>query len=416
MFDPSMFRSTAEDNKIGLGLRFERWCLSDLSNGYDLFGNMKMPWFNSSIDTWQDTRVGTFFFTTLAGIEFEYEPFWDPLGHDSIDSSTAVGDFHFNTSYLELSCNAPHIADIGKFPSHVLKSNNYTINMTTDDFPSFNVWQRYDGTAIKANCDIWTQQVEIRGHCDGTNCQVSRGRALPYQQELEVFNNDAFSSNFFEELVVTQLSRMLNYNNWPDLTDYVQTKESLFASKVPGDSFDETDWGYYFTLRLMQAFNTWYYASQNIYNPVTWNPDLISPEDMYKVITGKKESTFYNRSDFKGAVYAPAYRLSIPWVIADLMSNTVLLAAAVISFWLRKQTLAPDIFGYVSSLTRDNPNIRLPEGGTALSGLDRARLLKDMRVRIVDVGSSDGVGRVILAHADAPPVMVRGLEKGKHYV
>ena len=57
----------------------------------------------------------------------------------------------------------------------------------------------------------------------------------------------------------------------------------------------------------------------------------------------------------------------------------------------------------------------LPEGGTALSGWDRARLLRDVRVRIADTGS-DGVGRVALARADAAPVEMKPLEKHMHYV
>ena len=166
----------------------------------------------------------------------------------------------------------------------------------------------------------------------------------------------------------------------------------------------------------MQAtLNTWYYASQVINLPLYWFPNWISAEDMYEVVIGKRRSDYFDRSKFKGAIYDPRYHLNVAWVIADLMSNTILLAAAIVSFWLRKHTLAPDIFGYVSSLTRDNPTIPLPAGGTTLSGLDRARLLKNVRVCIADVGS-DGLGRVTLLQADAPPTGMSALEKKKHYL
>jgi len=91
----------------------------------------------------------------------------------------------------------------------------------------------------------------------------------------------------------------------------------------------------------------------------------------------------------------------------------VLLAAAVWSFWLRVHTLAPDVFGYVSSLTRDNPNIRLPTEGSTLDGLDRARYLKGVKVKIGDlVGESTGAGKIGLAPAD----QIQHLQKGKIYV
>ena len=130
---------------------------------------------------------------------------------------------------------------------------------------------------------------------------------------------------------------------------------------------------------------------QSVRNPESWRDPWITNQEMYNIIIGKQNSDIFARSTFKGAIYRPAYRLNVGWVIADIMSNTVLLAAAIVSFWLRKHTLAPDIFGYVSSLTRDNPNVPLPEGGTALSGWDRARLLRDVRVRIA-ASTDTGVG------------------------
>jgi hypothetical protein len=68
----------------------------------------------------------------------------------------------------------------------------------------------------------------------------------------------------------------------------------------------------------------------------------------------------------KGALYAPQYRLSIPLVIVDLISCKILLAAALASMWLRKNTRALDIFGYVSSLTRNDPHLNLLEGGSGI--------------------------------------------------
>lgn len=71
----------------------------------------------------------------------------------------------------------------------------------------------------------------------------------------------------------------------------------------------------------------------------------------------------------------------------DYISGLVLLAASVFAFWLRKKTLAPEIFGFVSSLTRDNPHFPVQVGDSALDGISRARALKNVKVKFGDVNS-----------------------------
>jgi hypothetical protein len=129
-----------------------------------------------------------------------------------------------------------------------------------------------------------------------------------------------------------------------------------------------------------------------------------------------KYSSSFSTTRMKGALNNPHYALFIPWIIVDFVSCKVLFAAAIACFWLRKGTLAPDIFGYVSSLTRDNPNLHLPDGGTTLSGLERAQLLKDVKIRIADVGPSEGVGRVDLSYARSEPWQQEHLTRDKHYI
>lgn len=422
VFDPTIYSATPAYNITILSRTFNQRCLPYLDQGSDYRGNMIIPWFDNGTG-WQDFRVQQdTYYTSCAGIKFEAEPFRDPKGDESSDSSTLIGNFHFNSSYIEMDCSAPTLANINNFPKGVLENNPNTINISSVDEVNENiymdVWQRYNKTAVKSTCTIWTQPVELKGHCSGSSCQVSWGRFRDYDWDAEVFKNTGFARNFLEELVVNQLSWLQLYTNWIDLPGYVKKGGSLFSHVSARDPFDEPDWGWAFTYRLQQTFNTWYYASQSVRNPESWRDPWITNQEMYNIIIGKQNSDIFARSTFKGAIYRPAYRLNVGWVIADIMSNTVLLAAAIVSFWLRKHTLAPDIFGYVSSLTRDNPNVPLPEGGTALSGWDRARLLRDVRVRIAastDTGS-DGVGRVVLARADAAPVEMKPLEKHMHYV
>jgi hypothetical protein len=62
------------------------------------------------------------------------------------------------------------------------------------------------------------------------------------------------------------------------------------------------------------------------------------------------------------------------------------LAILAIAGVVLKYTCAmPEILGFVFTMTRDNPYIPLPEGGSALRGIERARLLGNMRVRLGNV-------------------------------
>lgn len=48
----------------------------------------------------------------------------------------------------------------------------------------------------------------------------------------------------------------------------------------------------------------------------------------------------------------------------------------------------------ISTLTRDNPYYPLPEGGSALDGIDRARLLRDHPIRLADVKPEKDAGYI----------------------
>ena len=83
------------------------------------------------------------------------------------------------------------------------------------------------------------------------------------------------------------------------------------------------------------------------------------------------------------------YSCDWAWLGIYSLASFVLLIAAIVSVVLDHLTFIPDILCACSSLTRDNPFVRAPRGGSTLSGFERSRLLKDMRVRLGDVKSTD---------------------------
>lgn len=83
------------------------------------------------------------------------------------------------------------------------------------------------------------------------------------------------------------------------------------------------------------------------------------------------------------------------WHAALLLLITLILQlCAIASLVLAAKTSAPDILGFVSTLTRDNPHTAVPAGGSAMDGAERARALAGLKVQLADVWPYDEQGYV----------------------
>lgn len=83
----------------------------------------------------------------------------------------------------------------------------------------------------------------------------------------------------------------------------------------------------------------------------------------------------------------------------------------VASLVLKWKTLGPEMFGFVTSMTYENRFVKVPDGGSMLNGMERARLLKDVEFRVGDVRGDEEVGHI----AFAAGVPLRNLERGRLY-
>ncbi|PVF95126.1 hypothetical protein CPB86DRAFT_817415 [Serendipita vermifera] len=131
-----------------------------------------------------------------------------------------------------------------------------------------------------------------------------------------------------------------------------------------------------FSRRFATILNTYYQAT-------------ISPEvrrgsfetGIYHDETKTTGSTIHSLS-------SPTYQRHWEWVILAHIDSLAMLGAAIIGIWLDKQVVTPDVYGYVSSMTRDNPYFPLPPNGCTLEGTQRAVLLRDVVVQFKDVAPS----------------------------
>jgi hypothetical protein len=99
------------------------------------------------------------------------------------------------------------------------------------------------------------------------------------------------------------------------------------------------------------------------------------------------------------------------WLSLLLAAASTILLTGIASLILKRKTLGPEMFGFVTSMTYENPFVKIPDGGSMLDAMERARLLKDVEVSVGDVRGDEDVGHIALAAG----VPLRKLERGRLY-
>ncbi|PVF91266.1 hypothetical protein CPB86DRAFT_820626 [Serendipita vermifera] len=93
------------------------------------------------------------------------------------------------------------------------------------------------------------------------------------------------------------------------------------------------------------------------------------------------------------------YQRHWEWVISALVASLAMLGVAITAIWFERRVISPDIYGYVSTMTRDNPYFPLPPTGCTLDGAERAVLLSDVVVRVEDVAPNKEIGHIAFTMA-----------------
>lgn len=121
----------------------------------------------------------------------------------------------------------------------------------------------------------------------------------------------------------------------------------------------------------------------------------------------------YNTSANIVAALEDIYVCDDVWLAFLVVSSLVLCICGIVSTIVGVFNISPDIFGFVSTLTRDNPLVPQAYGGSGLDGDSRTRLMKGVKVRLGDVEPDRDVGHIALA--DMALVNVKRLRKGRLY-
>lgn len=107
------------------------------------------------------------------------------------------------------------------------------------------------------------------------------------------------------------------------------------------------------------------------------------------------------------------------WVATLAVASAVMIVASLVSpvtrIFLRR---GPDLMFNISSLaTRDSKHIGLPASGTYLDPSDKARLVKDLKVRFGDVRRDADIGRLAIGMLDVYGVpKVAAVQRKRQYM
>lgn len=391
--------------------------------GQDLDGYVLIPAFqNLSLaeatekPQWVDFTPSGITYSAYAGRSMSLEPaalgYAQDDGEAYWDEKKIVGAYTFNTTYMDVQCGPIEVHPESDFPANVTPGMWTSINKTGSISSSsslslpvvfVDLWGRWNESynkpapendpnqtwvplningstsgSIRVPCNVTNPALRLRAQCSGASCLA---RAMQYiapnatEQLPHPLANDTFTAGFFSSLL---LSDGTPRNSWGTEIEQEIGFQELFQYLSGESNYNGFDAGFTLMLYLNTYFNLALYAQPGqtgIYHP--------GPENGFGFL------------DIDGSPYYPHYALHWGWIAVSYLSGSILVVAAIISFLLRRRTLAPDIFGYVSSLTRDNPHLTVANGGSTLSGIDRARALKNVKIQITDVhGQSGDVGKV----------------------
>ncbi|CAO2647197.1 Nn.00g081190.m01.CDS01 [Neocucurbitaria sp. VM-36] len=165
-------------------------------------------------------------------------------------------------------------------------------------------------------------------------------------------------------------------------------------SKVPTAAFNQ---------RLEMAINTYWDVTLGVtLRKGNITRDRVKDFEMHSN-TEPSLSYTWNTTGIHHVQHAGEQYVCHVWfAVITIAISLFLVAAALVALILGILTKAPDTLGYVSTSARDNPYVTT-QVASHLDGLEAARELRNVRIRIGDVNSTAEVGHVAFASMDTEP-------------
>lgn len=298
-----------------------------------------------------------------------------------------------------------------------------------------------------ARCTLVQNHVEAMVECNGKQCAVKKVRKSLSDSRPSIFT--PFEHGVIMQGFAQQFPLAVAFRTGSSPTERYLANSSAFpfvqrAGQLTQDitftNLSLIDPGL-FSRRLSSAINTYYqltiqptgYFGSLSSNLSLYGPDTLPVTDIDKYLPSNFSATnnsFFDwwpifdaavqtsQSPFIGAttnarttITEEIFVGNTAWLALLMVSSSVIFIIGIAALVLKQRTLGPELFGFVSSMTYENPWVKIPSGGTMLDAMERARLLGDVQVHIADVRGDDDVGHI----AFAAGVPLRKLERGRLY-
>jgi hypothetical protein len=283
-------------------------------------------------------------------------------------------------------------------------------------------------TSTVKSCAVISQRRSVLPHAPSALTSLSFSSVLKGISELLLLSISSLSG----------VDTMQNYIVSPLDNNFIQSAQMPRDAITPATSnlsSPETESRFLdipledFSIRLSQVLNT--YLQGSTMNSTAYLTGSALPSSSNVATTPSKLASLI-RSPF---IAVPAnttqlvevYSTSYAWTTIFVLSNTLLLAAAITAAILSRLTLTRDYLPYVSSLLRESQFSSMPRGGVRLTGLARSRECRGLKVRLGDVGDVGAgwtvgtgvalpVGRVAMGDWDEGQWGVERVKSGKLYL
>ncbi|KAF4465714.1 hypothetical protein FALBO_7443 [Fusarium albosuccineum] len=258
------------------------------------------------------------------------------------------------------------------------------------------------GTNIKSTiCDMYHVYVDVDVSCERLTalermtCRANRARRSlshpVYKPDDQFLPTNNGHSRFFAELPWLAPSGRIGSTTLME-SYLADPSNSIGRSQVPIYFWDwiTTDYSKLpmpvFAERLAIVINT---ALR-----VSWSPYAVLN---FEALNITDERSRYGNTTGPFTTTTELYRIRGVWMALSTLSLVIMFSAAAANLGLRLMIQAPDFLTHVAALTRDSKHMDVAPGGSTLSGDERARLLKDLPLKIMDIEPDDAVGYIALS-------------------
>lgn len=265
------------------------------------------------------------------------------------------------------------------------------------------------------NCSVGTARVESDIICHGSSCTVSRMR------RSEIYTKSPFFMQFDSLVTYENLLLYLpspSAMGVPHAGTVSPIDQYLLGSNKPlvaGSQPIAADFsgvtGQVFSERLTTILNTVWQASLALGSiPLGAKANYGESFGSQTYFPSESKTTTITKE-------VSVYAANNLFIFILLVVALILQVCAIAGLILKYTATAPDILGYISTMTMENPHINVPNEGNTLDGMERARCLRKVEVQLADVHWDQVEGHLAFRSVDNEIDFTKGkLSKNKLYV